>query len=66
MYTNRSNKNTVIASLLNIKRLTKSGIEFEMINPYYEGSQYDVYIYKGYMMPVGEFLYFVVNKQTNI
>lgn len=66
VYTNRSKEGTVVASLLNIKRLTKNGIEFEMINPYKEGDLYDAYIYRGFMMPVGEFLYFVCeqNEQT--
>ena len=59
VYTNRSKDDLVVASLLNIKRLTKSGIEFEMINPYQEGGRYDAYVYRGYMVPVGEFLYFV-------
>lgn len=59
IYTYGSGDGQIIASLLNVNRLTRSGIEFEMINPYFEGfDQYQVYKYTGFLIPAEDYLYF--------
>ena len=66
VYTNKSKDGRVIASLLELTRVTKHGIEFHMINPYLEvPGKYESYNYKGYMMPVENFLYFVGEQEKN-
>ena len=65
VYTNRPEKGIVGASLLDILRVTKNGIEFTMINPYREGSEHTAFEYKGYMMPIDEFLYFIGEQKEN-
>jgi transcriptional regulator with XRE-family HTH domain len=65
VYTNCSTDGIVICSLLSILRATKNGIEFEMINPYLEDESYDAYTYKGYLIPIQDYLYFIGEQKEN-
>lgn len=61
-----STKDTyVIASILELIRVTKNGIEFKMINPYLGlDKEYSAFYYRGYMLPIDDFLYFFGEQES--
>ena len=56
----------VVASLLDIHRLTREAIEFRFINPYkLPTGEWSIYDYSGFLFPVGETLYLLAEQKDN-
>jgi transcriptional regulator with XRE-family HTH domain len=57
---------TVIGSLLEIDRLTTDGMHVTLINPHKDSSgDISAYEYGGYVYPVREYMYFLLEQKTN-
>ncbi len=66
IYTNKSTEGEVVASLLEMQKVTKFGIQFSMVNPYREeGFSYQVFRYRGYAVPIDQFIYFFGEQEGN-
>ena len=60
IYNQKDTDGYVNASLLDIEKVTKEGVTFRLVNPYIgEHGIPSCFLYRGYMLFVSEFLYFV-------